>query len=92
MVGKVGMMERGKGEVWVMRGMRDLWDWKGEWNGEILRGMKRNGEEGYILVRKCGEKMSLCRDEENVWMGVRVRGNWEKKGVEDLKRNMKGKE
>ncbi len=50
---------------------------------------KYQGQHAYIFLTKCPDKISFSTDDENVWMGVTVTRNSEKKRLDDLKRNIK---
>mgnify|MGYP002416558572 CR=1 FL=1 len=89
MVRKLRIIDTPKPHVWLMTGMSDFSDWKPEWNAEIFRRMKSNPQHAYIFLTKCPDKISFSTDDENVWMGVTVTRNSEKKRLDDLKRNIK---
>ena len=91
MVRKLRIIDTPKPHVWLMTGMSDFSDWKPEWNAEIFRRMKSNPQHAYIFLTKCPDKISFSTDDENVWMGVTVTRNSEKKRLDDLKRNIKAK-
>ena len=91
MVRKLRIIDTPKPHVWLMTGMSDFSDWKPEWNAEIFERISSNPQHAYIFLTKCPDKISFSTDDENVWMGVTVTRNSEKKRLDDLKRNIKAK-
>ena len=73
-----------------MTGMSDFSDWKPEWNAEIFRRMKSNPQHAYIFLTKCPDKISFSTDDENVWMGVTVTRNSEKKVARRFEKKYQG--
>ena len=88
---KLHIIDTPKPHVWLMTGMSDFSDWKPEWNAEIFGRMKDNPQHAYIFLTKRPDKVRFSTDDENVWMGVTVTRNSEKKRLDDLRRNIKAK-
>lgn len=89
MPGKLRIIDTSKPHVWLMTGMSDFSDWKSEWRDEVFRHMKDNPQHTYIFLTKRPERIEFKTDDENVWMGVTVTRNSEKRRIKDLMKHVK---
>lgn len=91
MPNKLHIIDTLKPHVYLLTGMSDFSDWKTEWRQEIFGSIARNPQHSYIFLTKRPEKIDFQTDDENVWMGVTVTRDSEKKRLTDLREHVKAR-
>ena len=91
MARKLRIMSNRNPHIYFLTGMSDFSDWKHAWREEIFNQVADNPQHAYILLTKRPEKISFQTNDNNVWMGVTITCDREKKRLDDLRRNIKAK-
>ena len=89
MARKLRIMSNRNPHIYFLTGMSDFSDWKHAWREEIFNQVADNPQHAYILLTKRPEKISFQTNDNNVWMGVTITCDREKKRLDDLRRNIK---
>ena len=91
MNGKLRIMNNHKPHIYFLTGMSDFSDWQHEWREEIFNQIAINPQHSYIFLTKRPEKTSFQTDDDNVWMGVTITRDTEKRRLDDLRTNIKAR-
>ena len=80
-----------KSEVYLITSMSDFSGWKPEWREKIFKVLADNKQHVYTILTKRPELIHFETNLDNVWIGVTVTNEKDKKRIEILKKNIKCK-
>lgn len=85
---KLRLLDNPRPRNFLLTGMSDFSDWKPQWTGEVFDRIARNPQHTCIFLTKHPERIAFATALDNVWIGVTVTCEAEKKRIADLRRHI----
>lgn len=83
---KLRLLDNPRPHNFLLTGMSDFSDWHPEWTHEIFDRIARNPQHVCLFLTKRPERINFHTNLDNVWMGVTVTCEAEKRRIADLRR------
>lgn len=77
--------------TYLMTSMSDFSDWKTQWRTMVFNIMNENPQHVYLFLTKRPESIQFESSLDNVWMGVTITAECDKKRIKYLLENIKAK-
>ena len=85
---KLRLLDNPRPHNFLLTGMSDFSDWHPEWTHEIFDRIARNPQHTCLFLTKRPERINFHTNLDNVWMGVTVTCEAEKRRIADLRRHI----